>query len=222
MKSTQFSASVRQTVDLPILGGNAIARLSTFDHLSDGREHIALRLGPVTGDIPLVRLHSECLTGDVFGSQRCDCGPQLTESLYRLNASGGYLLYLRQEGRGIGLYPKIDAYALQSEGMDTFAANRALNFADDERDYRCAAEMLLALGVAKIRLLSNNPDKAQQLAGLGIEVVEQLPTGVFSNHHNLGYLKSKSEQADHSIRLGDAGHGTHHAAQCGEACHSLS
>ena len=197
-------ASIRQTIDLPILGGNITARLSTFDNLSDDLEHIALRMGPAGAEAPYVRLHSECLTGDVFGSQRCDCGLQLTESIYRLNNMGGVLLYLRQEGRGIGLYPKIDAYALQAAGMDTFAANRALNFADDERSYQCAAEMLHALGVRAIRLISNNPDKASQLEAFGIRVLERLPTGVYCNHHNQHYLQAKSEQAEHSIRLDGA------------------
>ncbi|MBB5018992.1 GTP cyclohydrolase II [Chitinivorax tropicus] len=202
MNPTQPHPCIKQTVDLPILGGNVIAKLSSFDNLSDGREHIALRLGPMSDAVPLVRLHSECLTGDVFGSQRCDCGQQLTEALYRLNASGGILLYLRQEGRGIGLYSKIDAYALQAAGMDTYAANRALNFADDERDYRCAAEMLQAMGVSAIRLLSNNPDKARQLTALGITVVERLPTGVYANQHNHPYLQAKRVYTDHQLELG--------------------
>jgi GTP cyclohydrolase II len=201
-------ATVRQTIDLPILGGNVTARLSTFDHLCDEREHIALRMGPAHGDVPYVRLHSECLTGDVFGSQRCDCGQQLTEAIYRINNMGGILLYLRQEGRGIGLYPKIDAYALQAAGMDTFAANRALNFGNDERNYQCAAEMLHALGVRAIRLISNNPDKASQLEAFGIRVLECLPTGVYCNHHNRHYLQAKSEQAEHSILLDGMGRPT--------------
>ena len=117
-----------------------------------------------------MRLHSECLTGDVFGSQRCDCGPQLREAVERIATAGGFLLYLRQEGRGIGLYAKLDAYALQDDGLDTYDANLALGFGADERDYTVAAQMLLALGVRRVALLTNNPDKVHQLERLGIEV----------------------------------------------------
>ena len=115
------------------------------------------------GPAPLVRPHSECLTGDVFGSQRCDCGPQLREAVERIADSGGFLLYLRQEGRGIGLYAKLDAYALQDTGLDTYEANLALGHGEDERSYLVAAQMLHALGVSRVALLSNNPDKARQL-----------------------------------------------------------
>ncbi|MDQ2745303.1 MAG: GTP cyclohydrolase II RibA, partial [Chloroflexota bacterium] len=134
---------VRRLVSLPVLlddGGEAPAHLASFDHLSDSREHVALVFGDATAGC-LVRVHSECLTGDVLGSARCDCGPQLRESIAVLAKNGGVLLYLRQEGRGIGLYNKVDSYALQEGGLDTFAANRQLDFADDERDYSVASEM---------------------------------------------------------------------------------
>jgi GTP cyclohydrolase II len=137
----------------------------------------------------------------VFGSQRCDCGPQLREAAERIAKAGGYLLYLRQEGRGIGLYAKLDAYALQDRGLDTYAANRALGHGDDERDYTAAAQMLHTLGADRIRLLSNNPDKALQLDALGIDIVEQLPTGVHVSESNLRYLQAKVSHTHHSLDL---------------------
>jgi GTP cyclohydrolase II len=145
-----------------------------------------------------VRPHSECLTGDVFGSRRCDCGPQLRESVERVATAGGLVLYLRQEGRGIGLYAKLDAYALQDSGLDTYEANVALGHGEDERDYTVAAQMLHALGVDRVALLSNNPDKAEQLGRLGVAVVEKVPTGVHLSAENAGYLAAK---ARHAIRL---------------------
>lgn len=196
-------ALVRRKVTVPLANGTP-ALFHSFDGLVDGREHLALGLGPQPADgIPLVRLHSECLTGDVFGSQRCDCGPQLEEALQRIGASGGYVLYLRQEGRGIGLYAKLDAYALQDRGLDTYAANRHLHQPEDARDYRCAAQMLVALGVTRIRLLSNNPDKAEQLAQHGIEVIERVPTGVFLTAHNHAYLSAKVRIGSHDLDIDD-------------------
>ncbi|MFC6341566.1 GTP cyclohydrolase II, partial [Nocardioides hankookensis] len=157
----------------------------------DGREHLALRLGPAVRRDPLVRVHSECLTGDVLGSARCDCGPQLRESVERIADVGGYLLYLRQEGRGIGLYAKLDAYALQDDGLDTYEANVALGYGEDERDYTVAAQMLEALGERRVALLTNNPDKAGQLAALGIDVVRRVPTAVHRSASNARYLEAK-------------------------------
>jgi GTP cyclohydrolase II len=197
------TAVVRTSLALPVRlpgGGTTTAQVATFDGLSDGREHLALRFGR-PACTPLVRLHSECLTGDVLGSERCDCGPQLHESLRRLDIVGGYLLYLRQEGRGIGLYAKLDAYALQDTGLDTFAANRALGFAEDERDYTVAAEMLRALGVDHIALLSNNPDKADQLTRQGITVAARVPTAVHLSQANARYLAAKVDHADHTLDL---------------------
>jgi GTP cyclohydrolase II len=150
------------------------ALVSSFSGLVDGREHLALRLGTPT-HVPLVRPHSECLTGDVFGNRRCDCGPQLGEAVERIAAAGGYLLYLRQEGRGVGLYDKLDAYALQDTGLDTYEANLALGHAADERDYTVAAQMLRALGVSTLALLTNNPDKEAQLERLGVVVAARAP-----------------------------------------------
>ncbi len=197
-------ATVRGEIDLPLSlddGFVTTARVIGFDDLCDGQEHVALALGDRGVDgpagttaVPLVRVHSECLTGDVFGSQRCDCGPQLREALERISDVGGYLLYLRQEGRGIGLYNKLEAYALQDGGLDTYQANVALGFAMDERDYTVAAQMLQALGVAELDLLTNNPDKAAQLQSAGIRVNKRVPTGVHLSPVNGGYLAAKACQ----------------------------
>jgi 3,4-dihydroxy 2-butanone 4-phosphate synthase / GTP cyclohydrolase II len=168
---------------------------------ADRKEHVALTTGfePGTVDGPiLVRLHSECLTGDVFGSRRCDCGEQLEESMRLLREQGrGVLLYLRQEGRGVGLANKISAYALQEEGLDTVQANLALGLPEDARDYRVAAEMLLDLGVRRAAVLTNNPAKIEGLRSHGIEVVERLPVQVEPNPFNLRYLWTKKEKLGH-------------------------
>jgi len=192
--SGDATATVRRQVDLPLqVGGGeqVVARIVSFDGLSDGREHVALALAE-PARVPLVRLHSECLTGDVLGSERCDCGPQLREALARIHEVGGYLLYLRQEGRGIGLYNKIDAYALQDLGLDTYQANQALGFGADERSYAVAAEMLLALGVDRVELLTNNPDKAAQLRAAGVRVDRCHPTGLHVSAANGDYLAAKA------------------------------
>jgi len=195
---------VRTAAQLPIHladGREAASTIYSFHGLSDGKEHFALRFGDCNTDAPLVRVHSECMTGDVLGSARCDCGPQLQESLLRLHEEGGYLLYMRQEGRGIGLYAKLDAYRLQEQGHDTYAANRALGHGDDERDYTAAAEMLKALGVSRITLITNNPDKRTQLQALGIDVAAAQPTGAFFGRHNLRYLEAKVRHTRHTIVL---------------------
>jgi GTP cyclohydrolase II len=194
--------TIRTELALPLRfadGWSTSARVVSFDGLADGREHVALRLGPAARRTPLVRVHSECLTGDVLGSARCDCGPQLRESVERVADAGGYLLYLRQEGRGIGLYAKLDAYALQDEGLDTFEANVALGYGEDERDYTVAAQMLQALDEPRIALLSNNPDKAAQLTALGIEVTALVPTAVHLSASNARYLAAKVRQG-HLLR----------------------
>jgi GTP cyclohydrolase II len=206
------TATVRNQVLAPMrfAGGFATtARVFTFAGLADGREHLALGLGAhaaaVTRDQadrpPLVRLHSECLTGDVLRSERCDCGPQLAEAVEAITEAGGFLLYLRQEGRGIGLYAKIDAYALQDGGLDTYEANLALGYGADERDYAPAAQMLQALGVDRVALLSNNPDKAAQLGRHGIDVVDRVATGVHLNPSNARYLATKAGRGDHALAL---------------------
>lgn len=224
MSPTVPTATVRTQVPLPLRfpdGYRTSARAITFDGLIDGGEHLALGLGSrataVPADaarlgIPLVRPHSECLTGDVLGSQLCDCGPQLREAVERIDRAGGYLLYLRQEGRGIGLYAKLDAYLLQGQGLDTYAANEALGFGADERDYTVVAQMLQALGCPRIVLLSNNPDKVTRLRRLGVGIVRQLTTGVHLNPSNARYLAAKAGRGGHCLdldpldwqRLGDA------------------
>lgn len=196
--------TIRSVAELPVRlpgGREAFSEIHSFNGLSDGKEHVALRFGNKNADAPLVRVHSECLTGDAFGSARCDCGPQLDEALRRLDEEGGYLLYLRQEGRGIGLYAKLDAYRLQEQGYDTYAANRALGHGDDERDYTVAAEMLRAMDVSRITLLTNNPDKKAQLEALGIDVMDVRPTGVYQGNHNQRYLEAKVRHTRHTIDL---------------------
>ena len=200
MRSRITPATVRGQVPLPLRladGRQTEARVVSFDGLYDGLEHVAIALGDVAvggpaDDLPLVRVHSECLTGDVLGSQRCDCGPQLREAIERISDAGGYLLYLRQEGRGIGLYNKLDAYALQDDGLDTYEANLALGFDKDERDYTVAAQMLLALGVGEIDLLTNNPDKSSQLESAGIRINSQVPTRLHLSSGNGRYLAAKA------------------------------
>lgn len=210
------AATERTRVRVPMRfadGYGTTADVVTFDGLVDGREHLLLGLGDWRaaldrgadgGAAPLVRPHSECLTGDVFGSERCDCGPQLREAVERIAAEGGFLLYLRQEGRGIGLYAKLDAYALQDAGLDTYEANLALGRGEDERDYTVAAQMLHAVGADRIRLLSNNPDKAAQLEALGIRVEEQVRTGVHVSAANHRYLEAKRDHTAHTIDLSAA------------------
>jgi GTP cyclohydrolase II len=206
-------AAVRNQVRVPLRlpdGYETTALVTSFRGLVDGREHLALGLGHVTG-LPLVRPHSECLTGDVFGSQRCDCGPQLREAVERITTTAGYLLYLRHEGRGIGLYEKLDAYRLQDAGLDTYEANLALGHAPDERDYTVAAQMLRALGVSSISLLSNNPDKAAQLVRYGVTVVSRVGTGVHLSDANARYLAAKARNGHSGLgpvvdgRVGAAG-----------------
>jgi GTP cyclohydrolase II len=166
-----------------------------------GKEHLALTVGALDPErAVLIRLHSECLTGDVFGSQRCDCGEQLEASLRYLQERGsGVLLYLRQEGRGIGLANKIRAYALQEQGYDTVDANLALGLPADGRDYGEAAAMLRDLGVQRVRLLTNNPAKIAGLERCGIAVVERLPLQVLPNSANARYLRTKREKLGHIL-----------------------
>jgi len=173
----------------------------TVFRAADGKEHMVIALGDLhTGPAPLVRLHSECLTGDALGSLRCDCGPQLKEAMHRIAEEGrGAILYLRQEGRGIGLGNKIRAYALQDAGADTVEANHQLGFPDDARDYSLAVALLHQLGVNSLRLLTNNPRKVASLEKDGIQVVDRVPLRVGENAHNAGYLETKRQRLGHLL-----------------------
>jgi 3,4-dihydroxy 2-butanone 4-phosphate synthase/GTP cyclohydrolase II len=168
---------------------------------TDNQHHLALVHGAVAGkkDV-LVRVHSECLTGDVFGSRRCDCGPQLHQAMRQVTEAGsGVIVYMRQEGRGIGLAPKIKAYKLQEQGYDTVEANRKLGYDMDLREYGLGAQILVDLGLKTIRLLTNNPKKVVGLEGYGLEIVAQVPIRVKPNPHNLHYLKTKREKLGHLL-----------------------
>lgn len=180
------------------LEGLSDTQMIAFRDPADGAEHVALMMGAPGGKPPLVRLHSECLTGDVFGSLKCDCGPQLKAALDLIGAAGGgVLLYLRQEGRGIGLANKLRAYQLQDRGLDTVEANRRLGFADDARDYGLAAAMLRALGIGSVRLLTNNPAKVRGLEKAGITVIERVRHHMPANPHNADYLAVKRKKSGH-------------------------
>jgi len=176
------------------------SEIVAFRSTDDPREHIALIVGQPDGSPPIVRLHSECLTGDVLGSLKCDCGPQLHAALHQIaDARWGVLLYLRQEGRGIGLINKLRAYQLQDQGFDTVDANVRLGFAIDARDFGVAARMLGLLGIKAVRLLTNNPAKVAGLEAAGIAVTERLPLALPSNPHNAHYLATKRDRTGHDL-----------------------
>ncbi len=200
---------VRENSDVPadarLPTAHGEFRIRVFKDEDSGLDHVALLLGDMDGPDPtLVRVHSECLTGDAFSSQRCDCGSQLDMALKRIQEVGwGCLIYLRQEGRGIGLHAKIQAYNLQDKGLDTLEANLVLGHPADARDYRIASEILEAVGVTRVCLMTNNPDKVEQLRGLGIEVVERMPLVVGVVDENKGYLSTKARKMGHEIEEAD-------------------
>lgn len=185
--------------DLPTRFGRF--RIAGIEGRAKGEEAVAIQHGRLkAGTAPIVRIHSQCLTGDVFTSERCDCRAQLELSLRKIaKAASGIVLYLPQEGRGIGLINKLRAYELQDGGLDTVEANRKLGFAADSRDYDFAAEALKALGVRKVRLLSNNPDKIEQLERAGVRVVERIPCRPRTNHHSRAYLRTKQNKMGHLL-----------------------
>ncbi len=197
--SDKICVHIEAIAELPSRFGDF--HIVAFSNNRDGKEHVAIIKGEVLGaeDVP-VRLHSECLTGDVVGSLRCDCRDQLEAALKKIGEMDkGIVLYLRQEGRGIGLTNKIRAYSLQDQGLDTVEANLALGFRDDERDYAVAAHMLHSLKVQSIRLMTNNPKKIAQLEQHGVKVNERLPHILPSNEHNRFYLETKAAKSGHMI-----------------------
>jgi GTP cyclohydrolase II len=179
-------------------------QLMLFTNTLDGKEHMALVMGDVTDrESVIVRVHSECFTGDVLGSERCDCGEQLDQAMQMVAMAGrGVILYLRQEGRGIGLLDKLRAYNLQDEGLDTVEANLRLGHQADERDYTVAALMLKDLGIRSVNLITNNPKKINELKRLGVVVHQRMPIEVAPRPENLHYLRTKALRMDHLLRLG--------------------
>ncbi|MEY4992733.1 MAG: hypothetical protein RI948_1620 [Bacteroidota bacterium] len=188
-------------VEMPTAYGDF--QLRAFKDQSNDQDHLVLTKGTWTEDeAVLVRVHSSCLTGDIFGSCRCDCGPQLHKAMELINKEGkGAIVYMNQEGRGIGLLNKLKAYKLQEEGLDTYEANEKLGFKPDERDYGIGAQMLRAIGIRKMKLMSNNPKKRTGLIGYGLEIIENIPLEIESNIHNERYLQTKRDKAGHTIKL---------------------
>tara|TARA_B100001057_G_scaffold173570_2_gene174252 strand:- start:24197 stop:25396 length:1200 start_codon:yes stop_codon:yes gene_type:complete len=197
-RRTERLVEFEETINLPTDYGDFSCHL--YRVLTDGSHHVALTRGEIDPSKSLlVRVHSECLTGDVFTSRRCDCGSQLHTALAQIAKEGGALLYLRQEGRGIGLAAKIHAYKLQEEGLDTVEANEKLGFASDLRHYGVGAQILHHLGVRKIRLLTNNPKKVVGLEGYGLEIIDQIPIRSEANPHNKRYLDTKRDKLGHHL-----------------------
>ncbi len=196
---------IERTVDVDLPTSYGDFKLTSYRQITNDMDHLALTKGTWELDEPiLVRVHSSCMTGDIFGSCRCDCGPQLHRSMEMIEKEGkGVIIYMNQEGRGIGLLNKLRAYKLQEEGMDTVQANLELGFKMDQRDYGIGAQMLRDLGVSKMKLLSNNPKKRTGLVSYGLEIVENVPIEIDANRHNKEYLRTKKEKMGHDLRLED-------------------
>ena len=202
MRSNSCMAEVRGRVDLKVGKQSHIdAEIVSFSGLKTEKEHVAIifKQADKEQSTPIIRMHSECLTGDVFHSSRCDCGEQLDETIEMMANTGGILLYLRQEGRGIGLYNKIDAYKLQSEGMNTYEANNHLGFPDDMRDFEEAAQMLKALNVSSVKLVTNNPRKIRELKKHDIVISEIVNTSAHIKEGNEQYLAAKRSHGNHDL-----------------------
>ncbi|MGG3448446.1 MULTISPECIES: bifunctional 3,4-dihydroxy-2-butanone-4-phosphate synthase/GTP cyclohydrolase II [Bacillaceae] len=198
---------IRREADIQLPTAFGKFRAVGYEEELTGQDHVALVKGDISGEEPvLVRVHSECLTGDIFGSHRCDCGPQLHAALHQIEEEGrGVLLYMRQEGRGIGLINKLKAYELQEQGYDTVEANVKLGFKDDLRDYGIGAQILQDLGISKMKLLTNNPRKITGLKGYGIEVTERVPIEMIPNADNRNYLQTKVSKLGHILNLTEEG-----------------
>lgn len=196
---------IEEIVDVKMPTKNGNFQLHAFRDKTSGEEHLALVKGTWEADEPvLVRVHSSCITGDIFGSCRCDCGPQLEKAMQMIEDEGrGIIVYMNQEGRGIGLVNKLRAYKLQEQGRDTVEANLELGFKDDQRDYGIGAQILRHLGVSKMRLMSNNPTKRTGLVGYGLEIVDNVAIEIESNEHNELYLRTKRDKMGHSLKMSD-------------------
>ena len=194
---------IERVVDVKMPTERGDFELHAFREINTGTEHLALVKGKWEKDEPIfVRVHSSCLTGDIFGSCRCDCGPQLHKAMEMIETEGkGAIIYMNQEGRGIGLINKLKAYKLQEEGYDTLEANIKLGFKGDERDYGIGAQIIRELGISKMRLMSNNPTKRSGLIGYGLEIIENVPLEIESNEHNELYLKTKRDKMGHVLKL---------------------
>lgn len=194
---------IERVVDVKMPTTNGNFDLVAFKEINTGQEHLALIKGTWDKEEPvLVRVHSSCITGDIFGSCRCDCGPQLQRSMQLIEEAGkGAIIYMNQEGRGIGLINKLRAYKLQEEGYDTLEANLKLGFKGDEREYGIGAQIIRNLGITKMKLMSNNPKKRTGLIGYGLEIVENIPIEIKSNEHNELYLKTKRDKMGHNLKL---------------------